>query len=429
MRVLVISHTVFCQTSNMGRTLSAFFQGFNADDIAQFYIHSEVPTDDKICKNYYRITDMEVVKSIFSLKEYGEILQEKDICNGLSSSRTDTGMIGNIYQRGRKRTPLIYLLRNTYWKMGHWYTKKLKKWIADFNPDVIFLASGDYSFIYRVAYRIAEDFQKPLVVSCYDDFYLNNKNSNSALGRWEHGKFMKVVSKTMAKAQSIVCICDSMAEKYEELFKKKCYTLYTACSQDKINFKEDSQRIAYFGNLGYGRDVQLIELGKALLNCCFEKKLYIDVYSGERRKEITENLHEGNGLRFHGHISAEEMREIMSECMAVIHTESFDTEIVECVKFSVSTKIAESLAIGPCLIAYGPMGIASMDYLIKNRAAYAITSPDKLVSGLKEVISNASLRQEIVYRARKLANENHNEEVNSKNIRAWLQEAISGEKE
>ena len=42
--------------------------------------------------------------------------------------------------------------------------------------------------------------------------------------------------------------------------------------------------------------------------------------------------------------------------MAVIHTESFEQEMMELVRFSVSTKIAESLMYGPCLIAYGPDG-------------------------------------------------------------------------
>ena len=57
----------------------------------------------------------------------------------------------------------------------------------------------------------------------------------------------------------------------------------------------------------------------------------------------------------------------MANSMAVIHTESFEQEMMELVRFSVSTKIAESLMYGPCLIAYGPEGIASIDYLKENK--------------------------------------------------------------
>ena len=67
MRVLVVSHNVFSKTSNMGKTLSSYFNAIDSEDLAQFYIHSEVPTSD-ICKNYYRVTDKEAIKSIFTRK-------------------------------------------------------------------------------------------------------------------------------------------------------------------------------------------------------------------------------------------------------------------------------------------------------------------------------------------------------------------------
>ena len=51
-------------------------------------------------------------------------------------------------------------------------------------------------------------------------------------------------------------------------------------------------------------------------------------------------LHPGN---FCGEISAESVLEVMANSMAVIHTESFEQEMMELVRFSVSTKIAESL--------------------------------------------------------------------------------------
>ena len=47
-RVLIVSHNVFSRTSNMGKTLLSYFRDFQPDEIAQFYIHSEIPTDDSI---------------------------------------------------------------------------------------------------------------------------------------------------------------------------------------------------------------------------------------------------------------------------------------------------------------------------------------------------------------------------------------------
>ena len=57
-RILVISHNVFCETSNMGKTLLSYFQKWDREALAQFYIHSEVPTNG-VCTNYYQVTDRE----------------------------------------------------------------------------------------------------------------------------------------------------------------------------------------------------------------------------------------------------------------------------------------------------------------------------------------------------------------------------------
>ena len=112
--------------------------------------------------------------------------------------------------------------------------------------------------------------------------------------------------------------------------------------------------------------------------------------------------------------------------MLVIHTESFDSGIREIIKYSVSTKIADSLINGPCILAYGPEGIASIDYLKTNNAAYVITDPEDLENGLREIMTNGDLRTEIVKNARTLAAKNHDPAVNPKKIKKWLKAVVDG---
>ena len=80
---------------------------------------------------------------------------------------------------------------------------------------------------------------------------------------------------------------------------------------------------------------------------------------------------------------------------------------------------------GPCLIAYGPEGIASIDYLKENNAAYVITRPEDLESGLTEILTNAALREQIIKNARALAARNHNADVNPKKVREWLENIVN----
>jgi len=416
MKVLVISHNVFCKTSNMGKTLMAYFKGWNTEDIAQLYVHSEVPTDD-ICKNYYRMTDKEIIKSIVTRKS-GCIFTESDIKEDLADSRTDTGTTAQLYQKARARTPLIYFARNLWWKLGAWKTKKLLRWVDDFNPDVIFLASGDYSFIYDIALTLAKRKSIPLAVSCMDDYYFHNKNEKRFGGKLVHKSFMKKVRKTMAYSSCIFPICEKMSKDYGKLFGKPCYTLGTPSSiSDKLSYEKNCA-ISYIGNLGYNRHLQLVAMGQALKTIdCPDKPAFIDVYSAESRPEILSLLTEENGVRFNGSVSSDEVLRIMGQSMGVIHTESFDENIKESVKYSVSTKIADSLISGTPILAYGPSEIASIEYLKDNDAAYCINDSESLRDGLRDFIENAKKRNAISENAFRLAKENHDSEKNCKMIR------------
>lgn len=419
MNILVISHNVFSRTSNMGKTLSSYFRGWNTKDIAQLYVHSEVPTSDA-CHNYYRITDKEMIKSIFTRKT-GTIFTEEHIQRDRNEARTDTGTTAKLYQRARKRTPFTYFCRNLWWKMGKWKTKKLLNWVDEFNPDVIFLASGDYYFIYDIAYELAKYKEIPLVVSCMDDYYLFNKNEKKLGGRAEHKRFMKHVKRTMDYASCIYPICEKMGKDYGALFKKPYHTLCTPSTISEPLVYEKANAISYIGNLGYKRNEQLIDMGRALKALeCDGKPEYIDVYSAESRPEILADLTEENGIKFHGKIGADEVLRVMGSSLAVIHTESFDEGTRKSVAYSVSTKIADSLASGTPILAYGPKEIASIEYLNENDAAFCITDEKDLEAGLKELIENESKRKKIVANALALAKKNHDSKTNCQMIKNTL---------
>ena len=424
MRVLIIGHNVFSKTNNMGKTLLSYFQDFKPDETAQFYIQNKFPADGTICQNYFQFTDKDAVQSVFSLKDLGRIFGPRDIKPSESHYTSNTGMVDSIYQYGRKRNAIIYSARNLLWSLAHWKTKKFLSWVKSFNPDVVFFMSGDYGFLYKIALYVSDHFQKPLVVNCVDDYYLFNKNKNSWLGRVQQKHYMKEVHRLMNKASCILTISDSMRDAYHGLFQKPCFTLHTSTVKKELTVKPDASHVAYFGNLGLKRREQLIEIGRAIKRLQIPGLSGLDVYSGETNPVYFEGLIEENGIFFQGKVATDEVAEKMADCMAVIHTESFDPLVREKIKYSVSTKIAESMMYAPCLIAYGPEELASIDYLKKNNAAYVITKPENLENGLREILTNDKLRAEIVANARNLAEKNHDEAVNPKKVREWLQMSI-----
>ncbi|MBR2870267.1 MAG: hypothetical protein IKB98_02650 [Clostridia bacterium] len=403
----------------MGKTLSAYFSGWDKNEIAQFYIHSEIPTS-KVCGNFFRITDKDAIKSIFT-RRAGTILTTKDVEPDLKTSRTDHGTMAKIYQKGRERTPFIYLARNLIWRLAGWKNKKFRKWIDEFDPEVVFLASGDYSFMYRIARYVAKRKNIPCVLSCMDDYYFNNRNEGKFLGSLLHKRFMKQVKKTMNVSQAILTICDKMTKDYSEFFGKPCFTLHTPTSLSEPLVGEKKVKISYLGNLGYSRYDQLVDIGKALKqidNPSVPK--FIDVYSAESRPKILEKLTEENGIKFHGKINGEQVKQVMAESTAVVHTEAFKENTIKSVKYSVSTKIADSLACGTCIFAYGPDNIASIQYLFDNDVAEIATKKEQLVQALEHLFVDSEQRTAKIEKALKLAKENHDGKKNVELIKNVL---------
>lgn len=426
MKVLVISHNVFSNSENMGKTLYKLFSNFREEDICQLYFHSEIPTVNNVCNSYYRITDKDVFKSIFIRTVSGTRFTRNQICNNAETSRIDSGTIAKIYQKGRKRTPIIYIMRDCMWSLGKWFSSDLKQWLKENKPDIIFFASGDYSFSYKITSKIAKYLNIPVVVYCVDDFYLQNMKHKSFMGKIRQYFYMKTVKKTIELSSSIVTICEKMSKDYASLFNKKCYELYTTSENYNVKFSNSPKMFAYFGSLGLQRDKQLIEIGKAVDSIKNITGINtVDVFTADKNTELLKEMIQAKGITVHKSVSESEMLEIQKNCIAVIHTESFDEKIRNRIKYSVSTKIAESLMYGPCLFAYGPRDVASIEYLTQYNAAFVVTDKENLVQGLVELFTNTELRGQIITSARTIANENHSSQKNYNILTEQLKKAIN----
>ena len=428
-RTLIVSHTVLSMNTSMGKTLDTYFSGWPKESLAQVYFHSEVPTDPA-CVRYFRFTDPDALKSILQRRRKGTAMGETDV-QPERADPMDTGSLSGVYNYGRKRSPLIFMARDGIWRLSGWKHSGMMEWAEAFRPEVIFFASGDYIFPYRIVRTLAARLGIPYVVCCFDDFYLFNKNEDLPLGKIRQQRFMREVRATLDGASGILTGNDAMAEAYGKFFGRECGVLYTAAV-----FPEEPQEpagktgIAYLGGLGLGREKQLTEIADALRECRGAGiPETVDVYSDERDPGILGRLQAHPGIRFHGAVSAGKVQEIIRKSKAVIHTESFDPVIRERVRYSLSTKIPDSIASGTCLLAYGPAEAASMDYLIRNDAAFTAASPEELRTVLPRLFTDEAAYERIAGNARALARKNHEKAAIRETVRKALTEAVKGRTE
>jgi hypothetical protein len=182
-------------------------------------------------------------------------------------------------------------------------------------------------------------------------------------------------------------------------------------------------RLGYFGNVGGNRYKSLAEMGRELdrINEETGRRHELVIHTSVIPSEVAAELKTAHSIRVEGFVTGEAFREAFFGMDLLVHTESFDAKFADLVKDSVSTKIADSLASGIPLVAYGPKGIASMEHLIRNDCAFTATDSTQLGAVLRLALGDGEARYRVGQNAVKTAAEWLDSPKNSRLLRELLE--------
>lgn len=414
-KVLVISHNAFSTTGNMGKTLADMLNCVKAENLSQLFFHNDRLDAACECKNYYRITDVNMAKSVLSRKGGYKIYdtsQSQPPQTQPEKQDKTGGFVHKIYQFSRRRTPFIYMARNLLWEIGVWDTAALDGWIKDFAPDVIFFACGDYAFAYKIVYKLAERYRIPVVPWCCDDFYLRQLEANQIFQKLVRHNLTKWAKKIFSLSRTVVTISDKMAEDYVRYFGVKTQVIRISAAPHG-NAEQEREGIYYIGNLGVNRITPLLQFAKALDAAQIEKLGQIQVYSGEKNPKTLQLLAEQKNIVFHGAVPAQQVAQLQQKAKYLLHVEAFDAHSKNRTRYSLSTKIGEYLVSGACIAAYGPKDIASMEYLAANNAAIYSDDALQLVQKLQEAETDRQIYNSTVCNGLYTSVQHHNKQTNN----------------
>ena len=407
MKVLVISHNPVGTQFNMSKTLLSLLSSLKREELCQFYIYPAFPDIDK-CSSYFRITDKDILKSYYSFKlNCGEVKADCSNHNMYENMQDE-----KIYTNPKNKNDLRMIMRDLMWKFSHWYTKKLEDWIKKENPTCIFLAPGDATFIYNIALKISKKHNLPIVTYICDDYYFVN-NPKFLITKFKVALLKKKIEKLMQATSNLIVICEELNKAYSKEFSVSTTTVMTGSefvSSKKTTKIEKPTSISYFGNLRCNRYMSLADIGVALdkINNKEGVDLKLNIYTAEKNPDIINVFSNIKSVRLHPFVSGEDFKSTLLNSELLLHVEAFDEESIDLVKHSVSTKIADSLASGIPFVAYGPSGIASIDYLISNNCAMVATSKDELENMLRKAFFDKSVRESMVLKAVETADKYHN---------------------
>ena len=139
MRILLITDEEWNDAVYGNNVLTNWFEGFDAK-FAQIYCSPGLPYNN-ICERYFQITDAQMVRSLYTGKSAGSVV------NNPKTSFSIEKLKQNTQRQGRYKwlkslslyihTPMM-MVRDAIWKWGRYDIDGLRLFVTNFNPDIVF---------------------------------------------------------------------------------------------------------------------------------------------------------------------------------------------------------------------------------------------------------------------------------------------------
>lgn len=399
-RLLIISNNVLSNTRNNGKTIYSYIDSINKENVAQLYFNGEYPSIGGY--KYFQITDKDIIKGIVSPKKRGRAINDY-------REEPVVKAEGNIsFHRGE----LARFARELLW-LGKWKSADLLKWLDAYSPTAIFFVGGDCLFSYDICKYIAKRYNAKVSLYITDDYIMPRKN-DSFIGRLRKKKIKKRISDCLEFSQSFFTVSDIMRREYKNVFGRDSSVIVNLSEPLKCidsRKENDVYTMMYAGSLYYGRDEMLGELSRAIqrYNSKNENKAILNVYTNSVPDDKTRERFVIDGASAYcGSLNKDELKRELNRSDILVFVESFDEDLMEKTKYSLSTKVPEYLSVGKPVLAIGPSGIGSMDYL--SDVAVCINDMSELEEKLSLLLDSDSVRTDIANKCENKYLNNHSKE-------------------
>lgn len=406
-KVLVIAYNSFSDTNANGKTIKSLLSSFSPEEIAQFYCGGERP-DWSVTHNYFQVTDVMMLKSFYRKMNY----TPKEETDSIHTSSTTRSSRYNTLRKHNYNFALRFI-REILWKFSYRWRREFIKWVNEFNPEAIFYMVGDSVFMDKLVLSVATRCNIPIVLYNCEAYRLVNlrerKGLESLYYRRSENSYRKLL---MYNKLHVIYNSQYLKAGYSAFYSlvpnsSIFYTPYIF-ENSEYTRKNSVLNFVYFGNMGVGRVDSLVDFSKALhhVNPCSILSIYGYVPADEVHKfALLDNV------KLMGVVPANELRDIKERSDVLVHVESFDPLIMPKLRYAFSTKIAQYLCAGRCIISYAPRDMASSEYLIQSKSVLFASTYLDLVQIIKEIHKNGNSIKEYADYALVQAKEYHNEFV------------------
>lgn len=418
MKILFISASPINNSVSVGNTFLNVFSGLK--DIEFYSIYSKSGLPDKKISKAFRIAEKSIVKKFIKWKlSVGELVDGR--YNGQFTSDSSALKLAK-----SKRWSIFFFVRNLIWNLPFWKSKNLKKFLDEFQPDVIFTVLSNSAPLNILIKFVVNYTNKPLMLYAWDDNY-SFSNSRSPFKKLLQLNCRKHMRDTVKLANKFYVISKIQQYDYEKWFSKPCEILTKSAdfSGEPLIKKEYGKplQIVYTGNVLLNRWRSLEVIANALQKINVDGvKAQLRIYTGNTlTEEINSALNKGESSIVMGSVPASEVYKIQQDADMLVHVEGLDEKNAQLVRHSFSTKLVDYFKMARPILAVGPRGVASIEHLIENDCAIYASDEDVLVEKLLEVINDEEKLDNLSLRAYECGKLNHSEKIMKNLIKSDLE--------
>ena len=409
-RVLIVG-TVPYNEKSTSRAFDAYFHNWEKENLAQIFSNTKKPCKGH-CGTLYQITDQRILHCWIGRREdTGVIFKYEELTDAWTNTDLEVGsnVIVDAYKIGSRHTPFTHLMRGLLWRKKFWCTKKLNDWLDEFRPECVFLAFSDDYFIPNIALYVAERYNIPVVSCIGDDYYFNMKKTFNPLYHLYKKTYHRLIHKVFSHKGSAIYISDKIRDKYNSAFGLDGETVYLSSTVQRKEFcpiNKKNPTISYFGNIRMGRNKSLDEIGRALRK--INPTYMLEIYSNETDPTYYEIFADNLNTEFKGSIPYAEVQHKIGMSDVTIIVEGFEPENIDKVRYSLSTKAADALASGACILAYGAPDCGIIEYMQSTEAAMVCTSKADLTECIRTLVDDEQFQKKCYDNAVRITEKYHN---------------------
>jgi len=389
MRILIVTKQAWDDTISSGNTLTNLFSGWPGAVFYTLCCRDALP-NNRCCSEYFTVSPTDIVKNIITPWRIGRrftVDNQVQVNETARFSRKAEASLKNISKKIKMLSSFYEIIYST--KL--WLNRKLKAFVQEASPDIVFCFGVPDVFNYLVLKYIKDKYNIPVVSYFVDNHYVLREKEDNYFTRKRNRRLYDIAFISSRR----YCITQMMCDWYSQIMHLDFKVLTKGCdvSENKCIIN-NPLRIVYAGNLLFGRDNTLFELVKALevVNQLSENKCYLEIYTATNLDEDTQSKFNVEGIsKLFPAKPYTEITEIMKAADIVLHVESFNQKQMDLVRYSFSTKITDCLQSGAMIMAIGPDSLASIDYLNNVPGTIVITDVRELESVLSSLLNNSQI--------------------------------------